>query len=89
MVPHDLKMVLKPAMTEDEEECYMYDNIPGFTDPIEQDVFIFKLEDCALKALLSVNRVDNTIQGIQLDVYGMCLYMYMFSIHVIMYMYVT
>ena len=51
MVPPDLKRELRPAMTEEEEDCY---DLTGFIDPVEQDVFIFKLEDCALKALISV-----------------------------------
>ena len=38
-------------MTEEEEDCY---DMTAFIDPVEQDVFIFKLEDCALKALISV-----------------------------------
>ncbi len=51
VVPPELKRILKPAMTEDEEESYD----TAFIDPLDQDVFIFKLEDCALKALLSVS----------------------------------
>lgn len=54
MVPSELKRELRPAMTEEEEESQGL-----IIDPINQDVFIFKLEDCSLKALVSVS--DDTL----------------------------
>lgn len=62
VVPSELKRELKPAMTEDEEE------IQGLIDPVNQDVFIFKLEDCSLKALVSVST----------RWHGVIIYMYMY-----------
>ena len=55
VVPSELKRILNPAMTEEEEEEQCYYEPSALVDPTKQDVFIFRLEDCALKALLSVS----------------------------------
>ena len=49
VVPPALKEIIKGESALD--ECM---DTTAFIDPAHQDVFIFKLEDCSLKALLQV-----------------------------------